>query len=261
MTASPRPDPSAAPRPGRWLLLIHHLPPEPAYLRVKVRRQLQRIGAVALKNSVYVLPNRPESLEDFHWLRREILDAGGQATITSADFIEGSGDLDLAGRFPEEPPRPGTGDGETVPVERAPTGAVWVTRRDVHVDRIASAWLIRRFIDPAARFKFVESTGYQPRRGELRFDMFEGEYTHEGDRCTFQVLVARFGLTRPALESIGEIVHDIDYRLESSERPETAAVALMIRGICRSHQEDEARLDAGRTLFDSLYSALDGEGE
>jgi len=262
MPAASFPDhPGPARAVGRWLLFIHQLPPEPAYLRVKVRRQLQRIGAVLLKNSVYVLPNRPDALEDFHWLRREILDAGGEATITSADVVEGAGDLD--DRFRSTAPMAGTGPGpaDAPTPEPAPSGATWVTRQDVHVDRIASAWLIRRFIDPAARFKFVPDHDYQPRRGELRFDTFEGEYTHQGDRCTFQVLVSRFGLSGRALEAIGAIVHDIDYRVESSERPETASVRLLIQGICRLHPKDEDRLDAGRTLFDSLYAALEGEPE
>ena len=68
---------------------------------------------------------------------------------------------------------------------------VWVTRQGVYVDRIASAWLIRRFIDPDARFRFVRAKGHVPQDGELRFDMFEAEFTHEGDRCTFEVLLDR----------------------------------------------------------------------
>src|SRR5205085_7267019 len=71
---------------------------------------------------------------------------------------------------------------------------IWVTREGVYADRIASAWLIRRFIDPEARFKFVAGKGYRPQAGELRFDMFEAEFTHEGDKCTFEVLVERVGL-------------------------------------------------------------------
>src|SRR5262249_19468265 len=67
----------------------------------------------------------------------------------------------------------------------------WVTRQGVYVDRIASAWLIRRFIDPEAQFKFVSGKGYRPNEGELRFDMFEAEFTHEGDKCTFEVLLER----------------------------------------------------------------------
>ena len=75
-----------------------------------------------------------------------------------------------------------------------PRGAVWVTRKGVHVDRMASAWLVRTRIDPAARFKFVPGKGYEPQQGELRFDMFEAEFTHEGSLCTFEVLLRRFGL-------------------------------------------------------------------
>jgi hypothetical protein len=99
-----------------------------------------------------------------------------------------------------------------------------VTREGVHVDRIASAWLIRRFIDLEARFKFVPSRGYVPRAGEIRFDMADAEYTHVGDDCTFQTLVRRFGLAERPLRTIGEIVHDIDCKDELFGRPETAGV-------------------------------------
>src|SRR5436190_16511627 len=86
----------------------------------------------------------------------------------------------------------------------------WVTREGVYADRIASAWLIRRFIDPEARFKFVAGKGYRPREGELRFDMFEAEFTHEGDKCTFEALLQRADLKEPALRAIAEIIHDFD---------------------------------------------------
>jgi hypothetical protein len=65
----------------------------------------------------------------------------------------------------------------------------WVTRKGIHVDRLASAWLIRRFIDKDAQFKFVAGKGYRPEPGEVRFDMFDAEFTHEGDLCTFEVLI------------------------------------------------------------------------
>ena len=67
-----------------------------------------------------------------------------------------------------------------------------MTRQGVFVDRVASAWLIRRFIDPGASFKFVAPQGYRPDVGDVRFDMFEAEYTHEGDRCTFETLLGHF---------------------------------------------------------------------
>ena len=74
---------------GKWLLLIHQIPLKPAYFRVKIWRRLQALGAVAIKNSVYVLPKNEETLEDFQWVLREIVQGGGEASICTADFIEG----------------------------------------------------------------------------------------------------------------------------------------------------------------------------
>jgi hypothetical protein len=131
-------------------------------------------------------------------------------------------------------------------------GRVWVTRTGVHVDRIASAWLVRRFVDPAARFKFVPAKGYRPETGEIRFDMFEAEFTHEGDRCTFEVLVERLAIRDPGVRALAEIVHDIDLKESKFDRPETAGVAAAIVGLCTVHRDDEERLAAGFALFDHL---------
>jgi len=309
-------DPAALPgataprQPHRWLLLIHQLPPSPAYLRVKVRRRLKQLGAQLLKNSVYVLPNASETAEDLHWLRREILDAGGEATVTLADFVEGASDRELEAQFrsasnaeyaefartvaaakgPLREPdlrrlRTQLGElaardffaaGGRVEAERAlserlparqaaagpadvasplrPAGATWVTREDVHVDRMASAWLIKRFIDPLATFKFVAAVGYTPLPGELRFDMFEGDFTHGIDRCTFQTLVLHFQLADPSLAAMGEVIHDIDYKVEQSSRLETEGIRVLVRGICLAREKDHDRLEAARPVFDGLYS-------
>jgi hypothetical protein len=155
----------------------------------------------------------------------------------------------------------------TEPSEAAPSdrpglqnirGRVWVTRQGVHVDRIASAWLIRRFIDPEARFKFVPAKGHQPVPGELRFDMFEAEFTHQGDRCTFEVLLERAGLNEPALRAIAEIVHDIDLKDAKFNRDEAAGIASVIAGIARAHPRDEDRLAQGFALFENLYAFFRG---
>jgi chromate transport protein ChrA len=119
-------------------------------------------------------------------------------------------------------------------------GRVWVTRQGVQIDRIASAWLIRRFVDDGARFKFVPGTGYAALAGELRFDMFEGEYTHRGDRCTFEVLLTEAGLDDPALTAIGEIIHDIDLKDGKYGREEAAGIRNLIAGIASSHNDDNA---------------------
>ena len=135
----------------------------------------------------------------------------------------------------------------------------WVTRRGIKVDRTASAWLIRRFIDPEARFKFVEPTGYRPSTGELRYDMFDGEFTHEGERCTFETLVERFGLGDDAgLAAIAEIVHDLDLKESRYGRAEAAGVASILAGIARRHEEDDERIAGGAPMFDYLYGHFSG---
>jgi hypothetical protein len=310
-----------------WLLLIHQIPPQPAYLRVKVGRQLQRLGAVAIKNSVYALPRSDETLEDFQWVLREIVRGGGEASVLGARFVDGLTDEEVTALFhaareadyreiagqareagrdlPRRSPPPenrraeiagqatrlrrrlvelgaidffgapgreiaeglvsgleeivGTAP-ETAPIP--PTaraedfrGRTWVTRTGIKVDRMASAWLVRRFVDPEARFRFVPAKGYRPGEGEVRFDMFEAEFTHEGDLCTFEVLVRRFGLADPALEAIAEIVHDVDVKDAKYGRDEAAGVARVVAGIAAAHPDDEARLARGAALFDDLYAA------
>jgi len=277
---------------------------------VKVRRRLRRVGAVPLRASVYLLPNVPDALEDFQWLRREIVAEGGEAKLCSAELVEGMSDAEAEEEFrrAREPefarlaaaaravgrapsPRdlarlrralgqvvgrdwfgaPGREAAERAVaevgdraagrapraaaegVEARPSGATWVTREGIFVDRIGSAWLIARFIDPAARFRFVPAKGHRPAPGELRFDMYEGEYTHEGDRCTFEVLLERFGLDDPALGPIAEIVHDIDLKDGKFGREEAEGVETVLRGIAHGHAGDRERLAAGRAVFEGLY--------
>ena len=119
---------------------------------------------------------------------------------------------------------------------------------------MASAWLIRRFIDPGATFKFVPAKGYQLAAGELRFDMYEAEFTHEGERCTFEVLLERFGLHDPALRPIAEIVHDIDLKDARYGREEAAGIGQLVAAIAAAHPGDEDRLARGAAVFDNLYA-------
>jgi hypothetical protein len=130
---------------------------------------------------------------------------------------------------------------------------IWVTRKGVHVDRIACAWLIRRFIDPNAVIRFEAGKDYTPKDGELRFDMFEGEFTHEGDRCSFEVLLSRAGVSDPALQAIGEIVHDIDLKDGKFGREEATGIAHLIAGIAMANQDDAQRIAQGTPVFDNLY--------
>src|SRR5215203_7181303 len=94
---------AAAPLIGaRWLLLIHQIPGKPDYLRVKVRRRLARLGAVPLKNSVYVLPDSESAREDFQWLLREIIADGGEAALCASDLVDGVTDTEIRALFQRE---------------------------------------------------------------------------------------------------------------------------------------------------------------
>jgi len=235
----------------RWLLLIHQLPPKPDYVRVKVRRRLQRLGAAPLKSSVYVLPESDENLEDFQWLANEIMADGGEATIVSGSILSGVTDGELEALFRLEPRVSGPSGSPSIP-----RGTTWVTRQGVFIDRIASAWLIRRFIDPDAAFKFVPARGYKPKPGEVRFDMYTGEFTHAGDRCTFETLLAHFELDDDALRALGEIVHDIDCKDEKFGRDEAPGVLAVIQGIALATTDDAERIERGTLVLDGLYGQL-----
>jgi hypothetical protein len=118
---------------------------------------------------------------------------------------------------------------------------------------MASAWFVRRFIDPDAHFKFVPAKGYKLLGNEIRFDMFEAEFTHEGDRCTLEVLIERTGVDDRALSPIAEMVHDIDLKESKFERQETFGIERLINGIAMAHKDDETRLTRGAAVFDDLY--------
>jgi hypothetical protein len=134
-------------------------------------------------------------------------------------------------------------------------GRTWVTRRGVHVDRIACAWLIRRFIDPKAGFKFIDGKSYAPEPGELRFDMADAEFTHEGDRCSFETLVFRAGLDGdPALVSIAEIIHELDIGDGKFDRPEAAGLDAMLSGVCASSEDDLERIARGGDALDQFHA-------
>src|SRR3984893_58959 len=313
-----------------WLLLIHQLPAKPAYLRVKIWRRLQNLGAVAVKNAVHALPMNEETQEDFEWLLREIQEGGGRAFLCEARLIAGLSEEEVRSLFYRardadyaelvkdtralaKSLRPNAksealaefrvqvarlrkrlaevvsvdffgaigretaegviknlearlNEGATV-TEKATidSGAstfgtlrnrTWVTRQGVYVDRIASAWLIRRFIDPEAHFKFVSGKGYRPDEGELRFDMFEAEFTHEGDKCTFEVLLERAGLNDSALRAIAEIIHDIDLKDDKFGRTEVAGIRTLIDGIRATTKDDAARITRATEVFNDLYEVF-----
>jgi hypothetical protein len=310
----------------RWLLFVHQLPSQPSNLRVSTWRRLQQIGAIALKQAVYALPDTPAAREDFEWLRTEVKAAGGDASVFAADnlddgtddalieefrrsrqiaYEELAGDAEAAltragGRRPRGRRSPavrrlldifrarlaaidaidffGSPGRDRVialleqledhmPTARSPQtpssrvlaeyqARLWVTRPRPGVDRMASAWLIRRFIDPRARFAFAADRNAVPEHG-VAFDMFGVDFSHQGDGCTFETLCAVFGIRAPALSRLAAIVHDLDLKDGRFGAPECSTVSALIEGLQLAHQDDEVLLGHGMTLFESLYRSFE----
>jgi hypothetical protein len=132
---------------------------------------------------------------------------------------------------------------------------LWVTRPRPGVDRFASAWLIRRFIDPEARFDFAADA--KEIKDAVAFDMYSSGFRHERDLCTFEVLQARFGITDATVRRIGEIVHDIDLKEDRYRAPETVAIAALVDGLRAHFSDDPELLKQGVVLFETLYRGLD----
>jgi len=135
-------------------------------------------------------------------------------------------------------------------------GRSWVTRRDPFVDRMASAWLIRKFIDPAAVFGFIDEKEIAAAGVDtVAYDVYGGEFTHVDDLCTFEVLVRSFALKDPALAKIVEIVHDLDSKDDRNRRAEGPGVENILDGIRRTALDDADALERGMAVFEMLYAA------
>lgn len=145
-------------------------------------------------------------------------------------------------------------------------GRRWVTRAGPFVDRMASAWLIRRFIDADAVFDFIpgqDTSGAGP--DAVVYDMAGGEFAHVGDLCTFEVLMRSFGLEDAALAQVAEVVHDLDVGGGRHRHAEAAGVAEILDGVRRTASDDAEALERGLAVFEMLYAAkgprrADGHG-
>jgi hypothetical protein len=336
---TPQQQPTASKPPSRkWLILVHQLPSRPSNLRVRTWRRLQQLGAIPVKQAVYVLPDTATAREDFEWLKTEIKDAGGDATVFAADSVDAWSDDALVEEFRRsrqegyaalahdvervlarlsgsrsrkgtrqrrgsETRAPAVGrlldmfrqrltalesidyfgsagrDRVMTAIEQldahggatrraaAPAkplaanaeayrGRLWVTRPRPGVDRMASAWLIRRFIDPHARFGFAADRESLPRRA-VPFDMFGVEFSHHGEGCTFETLCSVFNITDPMVAKIAEIVHDLDLKDQRFGAPEGATVGMMIDGLQLAQKDDSELLAQGIALFDALHKGFE----
>jgi len=135
-------------------------------------------------------------------------------------------------------------------------GIRWVTRRDPFVDRMASAWLIRKFIDAEAAFGFIDGEEVAAAGpGVVAYDVRGGEFSHVGNLCTFEVLVRSFALKDPALAKVVEIVHDLDVKEDRYRRAEAAGVEEILEGVRRTAADDDDALKRGMAVFEMLYAA------
>jgi len=298
---------------------------------VRTWRRLQQLGAVAVKQAVYVLPDSPSAREDFEWLKTEIEAAGGQAGVFAADTVDtwssdelvqefrrarendyttlsralervltaarrkraprrsrraanriietfrrrlaaveaidffGSAGRDrvallvaeLQGTLSEATPIRARDESDKATRDSF-RGRTWVTRPHPGIDRMGSAWLIKRFIDPQARFGFVDQP---PTSGHaVPFDMFGVEFTHRGDWCTFETLVHTFGLSHSAVERLAAIVHDLDLKDARFGAPEASAVGALVEGLQALYTDDHVLLETGMTMFEALYRAFERAG-
>ena len=326
--------------PPEWILLIHQLPPKPTNLRVRIWRKLQKLGAVAIKNSVYVLPGNEKAHEDFQWLKQEIESAAGEASVFKAASVEGATDEEIIATFRKardeefaavaaeldgltgairEQARgkhlsAGRLAGHESEIDRLHSeleriaandffnatgraaafaafercqkelraaqgpqanrsssavkrgkldvaqyqGQRWVTRRNLHIDRLASAWLIKQFIDKRPRFYFVAEG--ETVEGAIPFDMFGAEFTHHGEDCTFETMLKRFGLSEnKGLRDIAEIVHDIDLKDDKFHRLEAAGLNAIIDGLSKVLRDDRKLLQQMGVVFDGLHALLSND--
>jgi hypothetical protein len=132
-------------------------------------------------------------------------------------------------------------------------GRVWVTRSRPGVDRMSSAWLIRKFVDPDAKFAFGDAA---KRERTIPFDVYGAEFGHQGGSCTFETIARRFGIEDDAVRWLGRIVHDLDLKAHAYAVPETAAVGRLVEGLRRMHHDDQALLGEGITMFEALYRSF-----
>jgi hypothetical protein len=133
-------------------------------------------------------------------------------------------------------------------------GRTWLTRPRPEIDRVGSAWLIRKFIDPEARFAFARNTSAEP--DAVSFDMLDAEFSHVGDDCTFETLTKRFAIRDKAVQKIGEMIHDADLEDDKFQRVEAVGIDRLLKGWAKEGLPDEEILRRGCECFDALYSFL-----
>jgi hypothetical protein len=300
-----------------WVLLLYALPRGKGSQRVALWRRLRQYGCLALNTSAYILPDRPWCHERFQWLAKQILDAGGEATVSQVLMIEGLSDEEIQNRFNAErnaeyvellkeatalrkrneapstlrrkydrlkrlvtqtreidyfaaskgrdlaevlrqleEELKGKPQKDSAPSLEAKDylNRVWITRPNPEIDRCGSAWLIRKFIDPKATFRFAAKKPH--RSNAVSFDMLDADFTHQGDSCTFETICLRFAIEDPIISQIAEMVHDADLEDEKFDRKEAVGIDLMLKGLAHMEKSSNEILSTGTAAFEALFRAL-----
>lgn len=289
-------------------------------IRVSVWRRMQRLGAIAPHNNLWLLPNREECIEAFYWLAQEVRSQAEQAVVLHVSMINGLSDQQLIEQFQAartldyqeltqqlqqlEQHIDLTSSGhsawqrdfgrirrryadirqidyfvnpqglelaqqladlqrllacqmverpmiETTLLDQYQT-VEWATRPRPHVDRLACAWFIRRFINPSAviHYRLMDQSN------AVLFDTPDADFGHVGNQCSFETMIQRFQLNDPALRTMAEIIHDIDLHENDYNHAETIGVSAVLQGWRQLDLTDEQREIQGLAFFDGLYSAL-----
>ncbi len=243
-----------------WLLLLAEIPASRPTLRVRVWRRLRAIRAVRVSTGAFVLPEGDDQREDFDWLGEEIRRGGGKAVLALIGSLEGLSRARIAmlrRRGRQVPVREVAAPPAPRPLApRAFQENVWATRPDPKSDRLACAWLIRRYLDSKARFRFAPDPARTP--GTVAFDAPGARFTHRGEDCTFEVLVHDFGVREPGVALVAEVIHDIDVKDGKFGRPETAGFARILEGLRATEPDDARRVKKALPLFDWLAASAAG---
>src|SRR5216117_329544 len=216
----------------------------------RYRKLLQSLDRKSAATNPRVLAELAQLQRDYEKLRE--LDFFEAPACAEVERLREA--IDMRTRPSEEPKR---GERVTATGLRDLRGRQWVTRRRPHVDRIASAWLIKRFIDPDATFVFADPRQFP--KEAIPFDTPGAELSHVGDDCTFETLLKRAGLRDRRLARLAEIVHEADLRDGKFPRDEARGIDLAIRGLLAAHADDQQVLTHGLTLFEGLYAAVPGK--
>lgn len=303
-----------------WLIFLYALPAGRGSQRVGLWRNLRKLGAVPLKTSAFLLPDKPEHFERLQWLAQQLRDGGGDANLIRTPEIDGLSERRIRGLFHEaraadyqeliqeltallranrrkiradlaasvEKMRTWLADIRRIDffdcprqhdalmlIEKAgrlgsPPNAVaalrvkrsdyrnrtWLTRPRPEIDRVASAWLIKRCIDPGAKFVFAARPDDHP--NAVTYDLMGAEFTHHGDDCTFETLLKRFALEDKALQRIAEMVHHADLADGKFPAVEAEGMHAMLKGLGRLGWSDDKILQHGLICFDALRASLEG---